>query len=217
VITVLPIESIRVESRHRTDLGDLCGLAASIKAVGLLHPVVVTAENSLITGERRLAACRSLGWSEIPVNVASNLTEAADLLRAEADENVQRKDFTPTEAESIASAREALLRPLAEQRMTAGKPPAPGANFAQGKTREVAAIGTGFSHESLRKVRDVKKVADDDSAPEPVRAAAKLALADMDRSGKVDPHHKRVRQAAGACKKLGISIDDYLARPPKAA
>ena len=38
----------------------------SIAEVGLLHPVVVTPEGRLIAGQRRLEACRQLGWTEVP-------------------------------------------------------------------------------------------------------------------------------------------------------
>lgn len=65
----LPITSIEVEGRHRRDLGDVSGLAKSIEAVGLLHPIVVRSDGRLIAGERRLAACKLLGWKEVPVTV----------------------------------------------------------------------------------------------------------------------------------------------------
>lgn len=193
-MTQIPIDSIAIESRHRHDFGDIGGLAGSIAAVGLLHPVVVTPDRVLVAGQRRIAACLSLGWSDIPVTIVDNLADAADLLRAEADENVQRKDFTPSEAESIAAAREELLRPLAERRKKAGKIVEPSGNLPEGqRPRDVASIGTGYSASTLRKVREVKATAADESKPEPVREAAKQALADMDRSGRVDPHFNRVQ------------------------
>ena len=65
----LPISKIKVRSRYRKDLGDLAGLAASIKELGLLHPVVVRDDGRLIAGERRLAACKLLGWKTVPVTV----------------------------------------------------------------------------------------------------------------------------------------------------
>jgi ParB-like chromosome segregation protein Spo0J len=64
-----PIERIRVGERHRRDLGDIECLARSIEDIGLLHPVTVDEENHLLAGARRLAACKSLGWMTIPVNV----------------------------------------------------------------------------------------------------------------------------------------------------
>lgn len=58
----LPFDGIIVGFRYRKDLGDLRPLADSIAEVGLLHPIVVTAEGLLIAGQRRLEACRLLGW-----------------------------------------------------------------------------------------------------------------------------------------------------------
>jgi hypothetical protein len=67
---VLPIDQIRVGERHRHDLGDIAGLAESIEDIGLLHPITVDEQGRLLAGARRLAACKRLGWKDIPVNVA---------------------------------------------------------------------------------------------------------------------------------------------------
>lgn len=42
-MTSLPLDAITVGERDRADLGDIAELADSIRAVGLLHPVVITA------------------------------------------------------------------------------------------------------------------------------------------------------------------------------
>ena len=63
------ISAITIGVRHRRDLGDIEGLAASVAEVGLLYPVVITPGNVLIAGERRLAACAFLRWREVPVVV----------------------------------------------------------------------------------------------------------------------------------------------------
>ena len=63
------IAEISVGSRCRTDVGDIDALAAGIREAGLLHPVVVTPDGKLIAGSRRLAACKSLGWDKVPVQV----------------------------------------------------------------------------------------------------------------------------------------------------
>lgn len=68
-VTTMRIEDIRVGERHRKELGDVGALAASIKDIGLLHPIVVTPDGRLIAGERRIEACKRLGWLEIPVRV----------------------------------------------------------------------------------------------------------------------------------------------------
>src|SRR5271163_1775437 len=106
------IEQIEVGFRYRKDLGDLRTMAESIADVGLLHPVVVTPEGRLIAGQRRLEACRSLGWTDVPVTVV-DLLQAA---RGEAHENFIRKDLLPSEIVALKRAIEPLERREARQR-----------------------------------------------------------------------------------------------------
>jgi ParB family transcriptional regulator, chromosome partitioning protein len=63
------VSSIVVGERHRRDLGDIDSLAASIQDIGLLHPITIDEDGRLLAGARRLAACKQLGWNEIPVKV----------------------------------------------------------------------------------------------------------------------------------------------------
>lgn len=214
------IDHVHIVDRHRTDLGDIAGLAISMKEVGQLQPIVITPEHRLVAGERRIAAARSLGWTEIEAKVADNLADAGALLRAESDENTCRKAFTPSEAESIARAREEWLRPLAEAakahgQTAPGKPQDASAKFAEAsapapdrQTRKIAAHGTGYSHETLRKVREVKDVAASSEQPEHVREVAREALTEMDRSGNVSGPHKRVKVAEQAAETQQVT--DYL-------
>jgi ParB family chromosome partitioning protein len=51
-------------------VGDVRSLVASIDKLGLLHPIVVDGNGRLISGARRLAAVRSLGWRDVPVGRA---------------------------------------------------------------------------------------------------------------------------------------------------
>ena len=53
------ISEIKIGDRFRKDLGNLGPLMDSIKRHGLLHPVVITEDNQLICGRRRIAAIRS--------------------------------------------------------------------------------------------------------------------------------------------------------------
>ena len=66
---VVHIADIKIGARYRKDMGDIAGLASSIDAVGLLHPIVVSPAKKLLAGQRRLEACRLLGWTEIPATV----------------------------------------------------------------------------------------------------------------------------------------------------
>jgi len=64
-----PIEDIHIGDRHRHDPGDVSALVRSIADIGLLHAIVITPAGELISGQRRLAACRELGWRRVPVEI----------------------------------------------------------------------------------------------------------------------------------------------------
>ena len=106
------IEKIVIGDRVRKDMGDLVGLAESMKRHGLLHPVVVKKDSVLVAGHRRIEAARNLGWKDIPATVI----DVTDLLSAERDENFERKNFTPSEAVAIGRLIEEQEKPLAEER-----------------------------------------------------------------------------------------------------
>lgn len=48
----MSIDRIAVGERRRKDLGDLTGLMESLKTVGLIHPIVVTDDLTLVAGAR---------------------------------------------------------------------------------------------------------------------------------------------------------------------
>ena len=80
-MNTLPVDEIIVGERFRQDLGDLSGLMGSIRDIGLLHPVVVTKDNVLLAGQRRLEACTRLGQKDIPAQVVDTLDDALRCLR----------------------------------------------------------------------------------------------------------------------------------------
>lgn len=97
-IRQLPVSEIKVGTRHRRDLGDLHAFAARIEAIGLLQPIGVTPQMELIFGERRLRACREvLGWETIPARIIP----IPAIALGEYAENLERKDFTPSERVAI--------------------------------------------------------------------------------------------------------------------
>jgi ParB/RepB/Spo0J family partition protein len=107
------IGDIVVGTRHRRDMGDVAGLAASMKELGLLHPIVVRPDGVLVAGERRLRAAKLLGWETIPVNII----DLEAVTRGEFAENAVRKDFTLSEAVAIKRALEPLEKARAKERM----------------------------------------------------------------------------------------------------
>ena len=57
--TEMPIGAIRVVGNVRDEVGDICGLVASIQKHGVIEPIIVTPEGELLAGQRRLAAAKA--------------------------------------------------------------------------------------------------------------------------------------------------------------
>ena len=114
LVTLLPIDEIQpspFQTRSVFEDKKITNLAASIKESGLIHPIIVlkrnkdtAAENeskfeyTLLAGERRLRACKSLGFSEILciIKPFDSLTGKQQAMLA-AVENLQREDLSPIE------------------------------------------------------------------------------------------------------------------------
>lgn len=96
-IVSLPIHLIDAnvfQPRVKFDEESLKELADSISEHGIMHPVIVRPKGErfeLVVGERRLRACKMLGWLKIP----AILREMSDAAAAELAliENIQRKDL----------------------------------------------------------------------------------------------------------------------------
>jgi len=116
----MQLGEITVNNRCRKDLGDLDALAASMRELGLLQPIVINAERRLVAGQRRLEAAKLLGWQTVPVHIVAKLADALLLLKAERDENLCRKDFTPEEAVAQGMAIAEALRPKVRERQSEG-------------------------------------------------------------------------------------------------
>ena len=98
----LPVTSLRpgkYQPRTRMDEGSLAELAASIKARGVIQPIVARAVGSsqyeILAGERRWRAARMAGLESVPAVVREVPDEAA--LGIGLIENIQREDLSPLE------------------------------------------------------------------------------------------------------------------------
>jgi ParB family chromosome partitioning protein len=97
----VPLDDIRPnprQPRRDIDPASLEELAASIRAVGLLQPVVVRRADpgfELVVGERRWRAARLAGLERIPAVVRE--TDDVAMLRDALIENLQREDLNPLE------------------------------------------------------------------------------------------------------------------------
>lgn len=201
------LADIRVEGRHRKELGDINSLMRSIEEIGLIAPVVVTRDGRLIAGERRLEACRRLGWASISVVCPGNLTDAASLLKAERDENTCRKDMLPSELAALAEALHGIEAQEARERMAeAGRSAAPGrpaersdptvGGFQSGnahESREAVADALGMGTTNYGELRNAYTLANDEAAPAEERELAQQALDQMDQTGSIRSAGKNLR------------------------
>lgn len=202
------VDSIRIGSRHRVDLGDVEALAESISRQGLLQPITVTPEGVLVCGARRLAALRQLGIRTINVWVRAGVSDRLTQLLAEQDENSLHKPLSPTESAALYRECKALLAEDAARRQHAsrfGSPvEVPGADGAvtvtapskrnDGDTRTQAALlVTGHrSFTTLERIGRLQDIADDESVPTVVRDRARAELEAVENGAPVLPAFRRV-------------------------
>ena len=107
----LKIEEIKIGSRIRQESGDLNSLKKSIKAVGLINPIIVDFRKELVIGMRRLEACRQLGWTEIEVKIMDVNADSVKKLDLEYHENMGRLNFTEPEKQNYDKSRDELINP----------------------------------------------------------------------------------------------------------
>lgn len=149
----LNINEIKVKNRIRDDLGDLTSLKESITTFGLLSPIIVNTHRELITGERRLRACKELGMTTISAIIRNTFDDIAMALKAERDENTCRKDFTIEEMVRLA----AKIRPYEEAAAKKRQKEA-GKNHGKGKpiaSENVSEAIPAEANRSRKRIADV--------------------------------------------------------------
>lgn len=196
------IEVVRVVGRHRKDLGDLGKLANSIEDVGLLNPITLTRDSRLVAGQRRLEACRLIGWDTVPVRFVDSLDDAARLLRAERDENTERKEMYPSELASLGEALYEIEARAARERqgtrtdlgckpssLQGGK-----SELRTGETGEIVGEALGMSRSTYADLRFTYKASIDPESSEEERELGRQALAEIDRGRGIQPVTTELRR-----------------------
>ncbi|MCP5523244.1 MAG: ParB/RepB/Spo0J family partition protein [Verrucomicrobiales bacterium] len=108
-LVTVPLKAIEPDpAQPRKDLGTIQDLALSIRAHGLLQPIIVEAVDAdrfrILAGERRFAACRELQLESVPCIVRT--TAEHSRLALQLIENLHRKDLHPLE---VAQAYQRLM------------------------------------------------------------------------------------------------------------
>lgn len=97
----VPLERIEhnpYQPRKSFDPDELAGLSASVRAHGILQPIIVRPVGDrfqLIAGERRLRAAQQVGLATVPVRLVDFNDQ--QVLEAALVENIQRSDLNPIE------------------------------------------------------------------------------------------------------------------------
>jgi ParB family chromosome partitioning protein len=215
------IETIRVDGRYRKDMGNISALAGSIAGpAGLINPITVTTDGRLVAGERRLAACRLLGWETVPAIVVDGLDDAVAHLIAERDENTERKEMTISELVALGRALEELEKPRAADRMLSGRKQEPSDHVnigSEGSVRDIVGAAIGLPSTSYQKARKVVEAAADLDATPAERSAARAALAEMDATGHITPAYEKVRGLRASSLKAPVKAGIAGAAPQRKA
>jgi ParB family transcriptional regulator, chromosome partitioning protein len=69
-------------------------LNASVKALGILQPLLVMASGALLAGHRRLIAALAAGLDTVPVIVTDRLLSDSEIRVIQLTENMHRADLT---------------------------------------------------------------------------------------------------------------------------
>jgi ParB family chromosome partitioning protein len=202
------IDSIRIGSRHRTDFGDIDALAASIEKQGLLQPITVTPDGTLVCGARRLAALRQLGVRKLNVWVRSGISDRLTQLLAEQDDNALHQSLSPTEAATLYREVKILLAEDAQRRQEASRfgsdqeksrsdgaatVAAPLTSLDGYARAQAALLVTGRrSYTTLERIGFLQRIAADESLDETLRSRASVELDVIHGGGSVTAAHRRM-------------------------
>ncbi len=138
---LIPIKKVIVRDRIRKDFGDIGELARDIKDNGMINPVVVNKDYVLLAGERRLRACKQLGYEQVEVKMMDT-RDAEHELNIEISENDVRKGFSKSERVDYMYRLMRIEKEKAAERQKAGVPvKSSEGGEAKDKTAEAFGIG----------------------------------------------------------------------------
>lgn len=203
-LNVAQLQAGKYQPRTRMDEGALYELAESIKAQGVMQPILVrpvsASKFEIIAGERRFRAAQLAGLSEVPVLVREVPDQAAAAMAL--IENIQREDLNPLEeAQGIARLTKEF-----------------------GLTHEQASQAVGRSRSATSNLLRLLQLA------EPVQtmlmagdldmghARALLPLdkaAQISAANQITARHLNVREAEALVKKLGAEFSLVSPKPKK--
>ena len=223
---LVEISKIVVGDRIREDFGDIKELADDIKRNGLINPPTINKEYRLLAGERRLRACKSLGWTQIEVHMLDTRDAAHDL-DVEMSENNMRRNFTGSELAKGIRRQMAIESERARERMAEG---GRGGNVStpSSKARDKAGEAFGISGKQAEKVvfvdehRDMLDPADfaewDEGKLSTNKAYQRIKAAQKQAERERDEARKELSEAHGRNMELGnqiVALERQVAERPE--
>lgn len=147
----ITINTIKINPGRREATPEaVAELAKSIAAIGLLNPITLTGDHTLVAGLHRLEAAKRLGWTEIECTVVGVNGLQAEL--AEIDENIIRTSLTRQELGEQFARRKELYEMLHPE-TKAGAAQATGMNRAVGNnvSAKLASTSKSFVEDTAEK------------------------------------------------------------------
>jgi site-specific DNA-methyltransferase (adenine-specific) len=209
----IKIAEIDASEKTREDPGDLISLRDSIKANGLLNPIIVDgATKKLITGWRRFEACKMLKLEEIKATLFESLTPL-ERRTVEIEEEIRHKKIRSWQEEVM------LKRELNNLKFKEHENVKTGVRQKRAWSQEQTANLIGISRtslsedirlaEALEHFPELLKVANKSDARRKMYRLRELALLqELSRRGKLDPLSNRAGLFHGDCIELLTKIKD---------
>lgn len=108
-VVELNTADITVKRSLRKDMGDLGPLEKSIRKFGLLCPLIVDYNHVLISGSRRLEACRRAGIASVRAVKIDTTYDSMTALDILSDDNLCRRAFAADEVEKLIQLKKSIL------------------------------------------------------------------------------------------------------------
>lgn len=167
----IPIEKVELPPKRMRvlDEGTVRRLMSSIGTLGLLHPIIISPDRTLVAGLHRYEACRRLGHKRIEARVVD--FDNMRRVLAEIDENLIRNELNPLEQGEHLLHREGLLEKIGLR--APSRRPRKGERSSPFQTTAQIAERLGLSERVAQKRKQIAR-----ALPKPVRdAVRKTAIA----------------------------------------
>lgn len=148
----IAVDEIKINpGRRETSLSGIDELARSISEVGLLNPITVAPDYTLIAGLHRMEAVKHLGWTEIECTICS--LDGLQAKLAEIDENVVRTALSAIEYGELLEHRKEIYESIHPE-TKAGLSQAAGMNRAVGKhvSDKMSPTSKSFAQDTAEKL-----------------------------------------------------------------